>query len=164
MTNETEMRHDRNLAAKEPLTEEQLKKKIGDPVWIESARRAEWMILWGYHAPEVYGRAFIFTRRTAQKEQFQFSELGVTWKAYAYPPAHIDKEAWEPCEWCGEWIGGDCMPREQDAGCRLYAGYCKQVAADDFYADETEELSYCPKCGRPLTEKAWAMLEKRMRG
>ena len=76
----------------------------------------------------------------------------------------IDREAWEPCEWCGEWIGGDCRPKEQDVGYKLYAGYCKQVAADDFYEDETEELNYCPICGRPMTPEAWAELEKRLRG
>ena len=73
-------------APNEPLTEEQLKKMIGTPVWIESARRSEWMLLWGYHGPEVYGGAFIFTRRTAQKEQFPFSELGVTWWPYRFAP------------------------------------------------------------------------------
>lgn len=70
----------------EPLTEDQLEKMVGSPIWIESARRAEWMLLWGYHDPGVYGRSFIFTRRTAQKEQFQFSELGVTWWPYHFPP------------------------------------------------------------------------------
>lgn len=70
----------------EPLTEEQLEKMIGEPIWVESARRKEWMLLWGYHGPEVYGRAFIFTRRTAQKEQFPFSELRVTWWPYRRPP------------------------------------------------------------------------------
>ena len=74
------------------LTEEQLKKMIGFPVWIESARRAEWMLLWGYHGPEVYGRSFIFTRRTAQKEQFQFSELGITWFPYRRPPKKERKQ------------------------------------------------------------------------
>lgn len=70
----------------EPLTEEQLMKMIGNPIWIESAGRAEWMLLWGYNGPEVYGRAFIFTRRTGQKASFPFSELGVTWRAYRRPP------------------------------------------------------------------------------
>lgn len=70
----------------EPLNEEQLKKMVGEPIWIEAARRKEWMLLWGYHNPEVYGRAFIFTRRTAQKEQFKFSELCVTWWPYRRPP------------------------------------------------------------------------------
>ena len=70
----------------EMMTEEQLQEMVGHPAWIESARRKEWMLLWGYHGPEVYGRAFIFTRRTGQKEQFPFSELGVTWWPYRRPP------------------------------------------------------------------------------
>lgn len=70
----------------EPLTEEELQEMVGHPVWIKSARRKEWMLLWGCHGPEIYGRSFIFTRRTAQKEQLQFSELGVTWWPYRRPP------------------------------------------------------------------------------
>lgn len=68
-------------------------------------------------------------------------------------PAHIDREAWETCEWCGD-LG--------DSRYKLYAGFCMQKAADDIYEEETEKLNYCPKCGRPLTEEAWARLEKRL--
>lgn len=32
-----------------------------------------------------------------------------------------------------------------------------------FY-DNPEDLNYCPICGRPLTQKACAELEKRLRG
>ena len=39
-----------------------------------------------------------------------------------------------------------------------------QKEADDIYEEETEDLNYCPKCGRPLTDEAWAELEKRLRG
>lgn len=63
------------------------------------------------------------------------------------------REAWEPCGWCEEF--GD--PRY-----KLYAGYSMQKTADDIYEGETEELNYCPRCGRPLTPGAWAELEKRM--
>lgn len=76
----------------EPLTEGQLLKMKGQPVWVRSSRRKEWMLLWGFHGPEIYGRSFIFTRRTAQKEQFQFSELGVTWWPYRCPPEGEDDE------------------------------------------------------------------------
>lgn len=68
------------------LTEEQLEKMVGEPVWLETPKRKEWVLLWGYHGPEVYGRSFIFTRRTAQKEQLPFSELGMTWWPYRRPP------------------------------------------------------------------------------
>lgn len=31
-----------------------------------------------------------------------YKDYGKTWLAYAYHPVHIDREKWEPCEWCGE--------------------------------------------------------------
>lgn len=80
---------------------------------------------------------------------------GRDWLSYAYTTAHIDREAWEPCEWCEEY---------GNSRYKLYAGYCMQKAADDIYEEETEELNYCPKCGRPLTEDALAELEKRLMG
>ena len=69
---------------------------------------------------------------------------------------------WDPCEFCGEWIGGDCTPREKDAGYKIYAGYTKQVAVDDFWEDETENSNFCPVCGRPLTDEAVEMVMERL--
>lgn len=69
-----------------------------------------------------------------------------------------------PCEFCGEWIGGDCTPREKDAGYKIYAGYTKQVAVDDFWEDETENLNFCPVCGRPLTDEAVEIVMERLEG
>lgn len=68
----------------------------------------------------------------------------------------------EPCEFCGEWICGDCTPREQDAGYKIYAGYIKQVAVDDFLEDEIENLNFCPVCGRPMTDEAVEMVMERL--
>ena len=155
------MREKANAKFEEPLTLEQLLEMNGKPVWtkllVESTGRKEgWTLVYN-------DDRYAAVQRWTQFPLW-YKDYGKTWLAYAYPPAHIDREAWEPCEWCGEWIGGDCRPREQDAGYKLYAGYCKQVAADDFYEDETEELNYCPICGRPLTEEAWEELEKRLRG
>lgn len=137
-----------------PVTAEQLKRKIGDPLWVESARRAEWMILWGYNPPEVYGRSFIFTRRTAQKEMFPFSELGITWSAYSYPPAYIDRSELT-AEW-KEYTGAD-------AGLH-YCSKCKQQAFNyDDSGDVVEVLSnFCPSCGRAMTPEAWNEMEKRL--
>ena len=69
---------------------------------------------------------------------------------------------WEPCEFCGEWIGGDCTPKEEDVGYKIYAGYTKQVSVDDFWEDETENLNFCPICGRPFTDEAVETIMKRM--
>ena len=68
----------------------------------------------------------------------------------------------EPCEFCGEWIGGECTPKEQDAGYKIYAGYIKQVAVDDFWEDEIENLNFCPVCGRPMTDEAVQMVMERL--
>lgn len=138
----------------EPLTLEQLREMDGKPVW--SKKFKEWFLI--------------------LKEDYKyllFDKMGhyvPLWSdvidrgLYAYPPARIDREKWEPCEFCGEWIEGDCTPKEQDAGYKLYAGYCKQVAVDDFWECETDDVRYCPNCGRPLTPEAWEELERRING
>lgn len=76
---------------------------------------------------------------------------------YAYPPAHINREAWKPCE--------QCKPK-----CRICAncsilGKCgePQVCVDckdysNFYSD----YNYCANCGRPMTEEAWNVIERRL--
>lgn len=57
-------------------------------------------------------------------------------KVYAYSSANINREAWEPCAVCS--------------------------ISHKHWAER--QYSYCPYCDRPLTEEAWAELEKRVRG
>ena len=81
-------------------------------------------------------------------------------KVYAYPNAHIDREAWEPC--------GRCRPVENEFD--RFSGHEFLIdGAEIYFYDsedgwEGEEIRFCPWCGRPLTEEAWAELEKRVRG
>lgn len=73
--------------------------------------------------------------------------------ANSYSPGHIDREAWEPCGYCNgaKYIYGH-------ASAVVPNGYKRQIEK------ETEgDFDYCPKCGRPLTDEAWAELEKRLR-
>lgn len=73
--------------------------------------------------------------------------------------AHIDREAWEPCSRC----------RPQENSLDRFSGH--EFLIDDaeiyFYDSEDgwegEEIKFCPWCGRPLTDEAWAELEKRVR-
>lgn len=77
-----------------------------------------------------------------------------------YPPAHIDREAWEPC---GEWCGKNCMNCDHNADELLGdADYCK----DCHYCSKWESSvnKYCERCGRPRTPEAFSELEKRLRG
>lgn len=96
---------------------------------------------------------------SANEHWLKEKDYGKTWIAYAYPPKHIDLEAWEPCE--------NCNPR--CAICANYGGWdrygkpkicedCKSLS--NFIADD----EFCSYCGRPLTPKARAELEKRLRG
>lgn len=78
---------------------------------------------------------------------------------YAYPPVHINREAWKPCEHCKPKcricancsILYKCGEPQDCADCKDYS---------NFYSD----YNYCDYCGRPLTEEAWKELEKRVRG
>lgn len=105
-----------------------------------------------------YGIMFFGTEDYRSWKEIE-ETYGKDWIAYDYIPAHIDIETWEPCE--------DCKPR--CAICANYGGwdrYGKPKVCEDckghsnFVADD----DFCSYCGRPLTEKAWNELEKRLRG
>lgn len=49
----------------------------------------------------------------------------------------LDRSRWEGCEWC--------------------IGFSPEVTGDPYW-----DYRFCPKCGRPLTEAAWAALERRI--
>lgn len=71
--------------------------------------------------------------------------------------AHIDREAWEPCELCaGERL--DEVGFADHFGLRVY------LRGGNNKPPKNERFQFCPKCGRPRTEEAWAELEKRLRG
>lgn len=79
-------------------------------------------------------------------------DFAIKWLAYACHPAHIDLEAWEPCQKCS----GKC------AFCMwVESKRCEVCEERDEYA---AFFNFCPHCGRPLTEVARADLEKRLRG
>ena len=69
---------------------------------------------------------------------------------YAYPPAHIDREAWT-----AEWIKRD--------------GYTECSKCEHWYdspvsEEEGDRPAFCPGCGRAMTPEARAELNKRLRG
>ena len=63
-------------------------------------------------------------------------------------PFHIDRSKWEYCLTCRDLR---YLPYEVCAGIKMLGG--SEIGA-----------SFCPSCGRPLTEEAWAELERRLRG
>lgn len=65
-------------------------------------------------------------------------------------PFHIDRN-----EWTAEWIYPENewnLPRCSKCGCN---------SKDATYGHKN---NFCPKCGRAMTEEAWAELERRLMG
>lgn len=127
------------------LTMEQLREMDGQPVRMEDLTGGTLWNQW-----------IIFERHTDDGfiprggGYFGCDSYGVKWLAYAYSPAHIDREAWKPCIKCN----GKCYFCKFNETSKC--GKCKN---HEFYSPM---FNFCPDCGRPLTEDAWAELEKRM--
>lgn len=130
--------------AGEPLTLDQLREMDGQPVWIERIEApydGKWFIV-NYADTENPDKT-LYT-----DSGVTYSEYGKYFIAYPYPPAHIDRSKWEFCLWCKDL---QYLPHEMCAGIKMPGG--SEIGA-----------SFCPSCGRPLTEEAWAELERRVRG
>ena len=149
--------HFHDLTKMVPLTLEQLREMDGKPVWIVEAP------YWGNWELSEDAEDYIIDRHEEfyglkyndPEGKFGLHKLG--WIAYAYPPAHIDREAWEPCEECEERNCDNCLFCEYLSGMEP----CKSC----YSAKKWKPISrFCSECGRPLTEEAWAELEKRLGG
>lgn len=68
--------------------------------------------------------------------------------AYAYHPAHIDREAWEPCDQC----------KSCESCYKLHSFHCYDCKEMSEFVPDS---SFCGKCGRPRTLEAWKQMEKR---
>lgn len=69
-------------------------------------------------------------------------------------PAHIDRDKWGPLEDCKSCASCENSTRNSsDMPCVCCEDYCYWLPR-----------KFCPECGRPLTEKAWAELERRVCG
>lgn len=125
-----------------PLTLDQLREMDGQPVWVEFIGHPDgtpieplWML--------VNSRE---KRLVTDVEYVDWNSEG--WFAYSYPPAHIDRG-----EWTAEWIYPENewnLPRCSKCGCN---------SKDATYGHKDR---FCPKCGRAMTEEAWAKLERRL--
>ena len=139
--------------AGEPLTVERLREMDGQPVWIEDLQTYSLVSVENNGTWE--GVPFVVFTENGVKFTYNIEERGL--KIYPYPPAHIDRSKWEPC--------GACKNDEitiHVPGFRAMA-VCNQHMDREAF-DVTLRLKFCSWCGRPLTEEAWAELERRVRG
>lgn len=132
----------------EPLTLEQLREMVDEPVYLyiyDTALDSGWHIIKTVTEDKIIFRGW-------NTVYVPISSIGKCFDFYAYPPAHIAREKWEPCHSCDSKCL-ICMINETDKcrRCKYYKYYLP------FY-------QFCPKCGRPLTDEAWAELEKRLGG
>lgn len=139
----------RGWTAGKPLTREQLIGMEGKPVLLKSPSWTEWCIVREHGEHEIAGDAMSFTRRHYGEVCLGLSDYGKTWAAYAYPPAHIDRE-----KWTAEWVDND---HSEEMMCK-----CSKCGYPVSYF--WGKTAFCPGCGRAMTPEAWAELERRVCG
>ena len=83
-------------------------------------------------------------------------DYGHYYNLYDYNPAHIDREAWDDCPVCGKYkeISFRGFRTKEEA----------MNLSGKVYPHITGGAMFCPKCGKPRNERAWADLEQRLRG
>lgn len=120
------------------LTVDQLRQMEGKPVLLKSPWWTEWCILSDHWENAMTGEMTGFTRVHGDTLCLSLADYGKTWTAYAYQTAHIDLDKWEPCKICGIRGMAEALILKREM--------------------------FCAYCGRPLTEEAWAELERRFFG
>lgn len=151
--NATEMRPDRNT----PLTLEQLQDMYDKPAkFVDLYTDFDENVIVG-----VFGKTGVFYSTSEEANQFKSTkDYGARWIAYAYPPAHIDLEAWT-----ADWreLHGDKMVGLDDCGDDVYRHYHYSVCTSCGKGSAVK-THFCPVCGKAMTKEARAMLEKRLMG
>lgn len=141
----------------EPLTLEQIREMVGKPAYLyiyDTALDSGWHIIKTVTKDKIIFRGW-------DTVYVPISSIGKCFDLYAYPPAHIDREAWEPCGRCEEKDCSNCAYGDDPEG----RSHCKNCEGESWWRSEwTPYYDFCPWCGRPMTEHAWAELEKRVRG
>lgn len=80
-------------------------------------------------------------------------------KALENNPLHIDREKWEPCKVCRS-------PGCTTCKCFGIAEHLNPCFGcwNNLIPNNYKPTKFCPDCGRPLTDEAWAELQKRLEG
>lgn len=151
-----------------PLTLEQLRGMVGQWVWV---------VVNYDHDGELYkcdGWALITTQAIVSylDQTIPIDFYGKKFVAYAYPPTHIDREAWTGCPYCGgvpHMEGVELKPCASGyIGAEVAFGKCRDdqcIGMVVYYRNAAAgylDFDYCPFCGKPQTPKAWYEQEKRL--
>lgn len=154
---------------RKPLTVEQLREMDGHPVKVvydEAAKETtpgfeplEMICLVEY----VKSAGYVVLRNNVggESEYYNDEELeqgGLT--VYPYYPPRLDRSAWEPCEKCKYTPENACRKCQNEICNAEYRYPCTGCNDQSRFVAKR----FCQNCGRPLTEEAWAELERRYLG
>lgn len=151
---------ERGRTAGKPLTVEQLRgMDKPTPVWMEADKKT--VEGWGGYWC-ICQRGHILT--PGMVSMYADKMDGATF--YSYPPACIDREKWEPCEYCQRRTSPDevSMLTTDENGSETGMFVFNGILASNTDGLQMRQIYFCPICGRPLSEESWAELERRVCG
>lgn len=126
------------------LTIEELRKMDGKPVWVEDLegdRGSGWKIIY-------WDRGKYLVLVSKRLDGFLLDEYGETWLAYSIEPIHIEGK-----EYTAEWIYRDNWSFPT----------CSKCGVESHHVFLNKE-NFCSNCGRAMTDEAWEILNKRLKG
>lgn len=143
------------MSEQKPLTLEELRDMDGKPVIVESdveyIPSGVYLASWENHMKDI--------RLWAEEgENWYLGKYAKGVKVYAYTdPPHLYRSVWEPCRACknGE-VEIEIPAFEAMAVCNQHLNH-GPLRFSFLYP-------FCPYCGRPITDAAWEMLERRLEG
>lgn len=135
----------------DPLTIEQLRKMNNTPIWVIPIKSEHdycgWCVVSVSDSGDKYSCAEI---PGVEYWSWSFESYGERWIAYAYQPAHSDREAWT-----AKW-------EKRESPWNGYTMVCSKCG--ETIKSLSGQMPFCPSCGRAMTPEAQAELEKRLRG
>lgn len=76
---------------------------------------------------------------------------------------NLDRSRWERCEHCDEYSQCDLCKHKRESSAQFPCSECLEILSP-LGTNWEPGIIFCEDCGRPLTEAAWAQLERRING